>query len=36
MKSLTKVKKSTGGQIKRSDTGLSGKGLVTEIDVSMT
>lgn len=35
MESLTKVKKTTGGHIKRSDSGLSGKGIITEIDVSI-
>lgn len=34
LESFTKVKKATSGHIKRSDTGLSGKGIVTEIDVS--
>lgn len=34
MKSLNKVKKTTSEQIKRSDSGLSGKGIVTVIDVS--
>lgn len=35
IKSLNKVKKTTSEHIKRSDTGLSGKGIVTEIDVSI-
>lgn len=35
MESLNKVKKTTIEQIKRSDSGLSGKGIVTEIDVSI-
>lgn len=35
IESLKKVKKTTGGHIKRSDTALSGKGIITEIDVSI-
>lgn len=35
IESLTKVKKLIGGHIKRSDNGLSGKGIITEIDVSI-
>lgn len=34
IESLTKIKQ-TSGQIKRSDTNLSGKGIITEIDVSI-
>lgn len=33
--SLSQMKKKTGGHIKRSDTDLSGKGIITEIDVSI-
>lgn len=35
IESLIKAKKTTGEHIKRSDTGLSGKGIITEIDVSI-
>jgi len=35
IESLNKAKKSADGQIKRLDSGLSGKGIITEIDVSM-
>lgn len=35
LESLNKAKKSTSGHIKRSDSGLSGKGIITEINVSI-
>lgn len=34
LESLNKAKKNSSGHIKRSDSGLSGKGIITEIDVS--